>query len=101
MYKYEEVIQDFHEKLIRGFWKEGQSLPSIRQLSEQYKCSKSTIIRAYSELEQQHLIYAIPQSGYYVVRKKQKSRKERNKLPISLRLLQTQLYFRTKIFNIV
>lgn len=69
MYKYEEIIQDLQEKLIQGFWKEGQSLPSIRQLSEQYKCSKSTIIRAYRGLEQQHLIYAIPQSGYYVVRK--------------------------------
>ncbi|MCH5584562.1 PLP-dependent aminotransferase family protein [Shimazuella sp. AN120528] len=68
MYKYEEVIQDLHEKLIHGIWKEGQSLPSIRQLAEQYQCSKSTIIRAYTELERQHLIYSIPQSGYYVVK---------------------------------
>jgi DNA-binding transcriptional MocR family regulator len=73
MYKYEKVIQDLQEKIIRGFWKEGKRLPSIRQLSEQYKCSKSTIIHAYTELEQQHLIYAIPKSGYYIVNKNEKS----------------------------
>jgi DNA-binding transcriptional MocR family regulator len=80
MYKYEEVIQDLHEKLIRGFWKEGQSLPSIRKLSEQYKCSNSTIIRAYTELEQQHLIYAIPQSGYYVVKEETEKSKTLNQI---------------------
>src|SRR5690606_3679433 len=49
-------------------------------LSEQYKCSKSTIIRAYSELEQQHLIYAIPQSGYYVVRKETEKSKGKEQI---------------------
>jgi DNA-binding transcriptional MocR family regulator len=75
MYKYEWIVQDLQSKLIKGTWKEGQNLPSIRQLSDTYQCSKSTIIRAYAELERQHLIYAIPQSGYYVVKQEKQNTK--------------------------
>lgn len=69
IYKYETLIQDLQSRLLQGDWKEGQHLPSIRQLAERYQCSKSTVIRAYTELERRHLIYAIPQSGYFVVKR--------------------------------
>nr|WP_202404932.1 PLP-dependent aminotransferase family protein [Shimazuella alba] len=75
IYKYEAIIEELQTKLLNGTWKEGQSLPSIRQLSDYYQCSKSTIIRAYAELERQHLIYAIPQSGYYVVKQQYQQHK--------------------------
>lgn len=45
----------------------GSKLPSVRQLSEQFSCSKNTVIRAYNELEKEHLIFSKPKSGYYVV----------------------------------
>ncbi|GMB00022.1 winged helix-turn-helix domain-containing protein [Pelosinus sp. IPA-1] len=48
----------------------GEKLPSIRVLPEQYQCSVNTVIKAFQKLEQQDLVYAISQSGYYVVQKK-------------------------------
>lgn len=47
---------------------QGIKMPTVRALSKQYNCSISTVIRAYSLLEDRHIIYAMPQSGYYVVR---------------------------------
>ncbi len=41
--------------------------PSIRELTHQFDCSKETVKKALTVLEQQHLVYAKPQSGYYVI----------------------------------
>ncbi|MCU6710008.1 PLP-dependent aminotransferase family protein [Paenibacillus sp. J5C_2022] len=69
MRKYEQVRTDLEAKITGGHFRPGEKLPSVRQASEQYSCSMSTITRAYSELEHRHLIYAVAQSGYYVVEK--------------------------------
>jgi DNA-binding transcriptional MocR family regulator len=34
-----------------------------------YSCSIGTVMKAYAELEKHHVIYSVPQSGYYVVEK--------------------------------
>lgn len=67
MKKYISVLSDIELKIREGQYSSGQKLPSIRDASELYECSKSTILRAYAELEKKHAIYSIPQSGYYVV----------------------------------
>ncbi|MDO3411169.1 PLP-dependent aminotransferase family protein [Saccharibacillus sp. CPCC 101409] len=66
MYKYMELLNEL-EVMIAGSLKEGDKMPSIRVLSGRYGCSKSTVIRALSELERTHLIYASAKSGYYVL----------------------------------
>lgn len=73
IYRYQTLAQDLESRLLQGEWKEGSRLPSIRQLAESYQCSKSTVIRAYEELERKHLIYVIPQSGYFVVKRSQET----------------------------
>lgn len=65
--KYMQIIDDVKEQLATGVLYAGCKLPSVRQFSDQFSCSKNTVIRAYSQLEQEHIIYAIPKSGYYVV----------------------------------
>ncbi len=54
----------------------GSKLPSVRQFSEDFLCSKNTVIKAYAELEKEHLIYSVPKSGYYVVSEFQHEKKE-------------------------
>ncbi|AYK07946.1 PLP-dependent aminotransferase family protein [Brevibacillus laterosporus] len=71
MRKYIEIVADLEERILGGEIKPGQKLPSIRQLSETYQCSKSTIIRSFTDLQRRHLIYSVPQSGYYVVGRKE------------------------------
>ncbi|QMV44815.1 aminotransferase-like domain-containing protein [Cohnella cholangitidis] len=67
MRKYSEVMNEIESRIIDGTFRGGQKLPSIRELSNRYACSKSTVIRAYTELEKRHLVYTVPQSGYYAV----------------------------------
>lgn len=65
MNKLESLIEE------RSF-QEGDKLPSIRTLAGEFRVSKSTVIRALSELEKRHMIYSVPKSGYYVVKKTNK-----------------------------
>ena len=67
--KYEEVIKHIENLISNNQLKQGERLPSIRALAIQFECNKSTIIRAYNELEASHKIYSIPKSGYYLVEK--------------------------------
>ncbi|MGE1126125.1 PLP-dependent aminotransferase family protein [Bacillus wiedmannii] len=69
MYKYLHVLNDIENMIQHGEVKEGKKLPSIRSLVTQYECNKATVIRALHELEKRHIIYSVPQSGYYVVKK--------------------------------
>lgn len=63
------IIEDIKNQMANGLLTTGNKLPSVRQLAEQFSCSKNTVIRAYNELEKEHFIFSIPKSGYYVVNK--------------------------------
>ncbi|NGQ96740.1 PLP-dependent aminotransferase family protein [Brevibacillus sp. SYP-B805] len=67
MSKYEFVKEQIKERLQTGQIRPGGRLPSIREISRQFACSRNTAIRAYADLEREHLIYAVPKSGYYAV----------------------------------
>ena len=69
MYKYLSLINDLETKIQTNQYKEGEKLPSIRTLAEHFKINKSTVIRALQELEKKNLVYSVPQSGYFVVKK--------------------------------
>ncbi|MGN7416323.1 PLP-dependent aminotransferase family protein [Paenibacillus sp. SAF-068] len=61
-------IQEQMQQQDRHQWADkGIRMPAVRVVAERYQCSISTAIRAYEWLEQRHLVYAIPQSGYYAV----------------------------------
>lgn len=70
MYKYLSLLNELENMIKSGDYRQGQKLPSIRNLSESYHCNKSTVIRALAELERKHVIYSLPKSGYYVVTSK-------------------------------
>ncbi|MCR8655946.1 aminotransferase-like domain-containing protein [Paenibacillus endoradicis] len=67
MLKYESIYDYLINQIQRGDLPVGTKLPSIRDLSKTFSCSISTILTAIKKLEDQHLIYAMPKSGYYVV----------------------------------
>lgn len=78
MHKYSELIHDLELEISSDAYREGDKLPSIRDLSGRYACSKSTVIRALQELQDKHLIYAAPKSGYYVMKRSGKRKEEGN-----------------------
>jgi DNA-binding transcriptional MocR family regulator len=65
--KYSMVVSDIREEIVSGKILPGGRIPSVRELCTRYGCTKSTILRAYYELKEQGLIYAIPGSGYYLI----------------------------------
>ncbi|MBW7477091.1 PLP-dependent aminotransferase family protein [Paenibacillus oenotherae] len=67
MNKYEHVKRYIKDQLQSNAIKPGAKLMSIREISSQFACSKNTVIRAYDDLEKEHLIYSVPKSGYYAV----------------------------------
>lgn len=69
--KYEKLVGHIENEIQENQLKPGDKLPSIRSLAERFQCSNATVIKAYSQLEQRHLIYSVPKSGYYVIKRSQ------------------------------
>ena len=65
--KYQAVVSFLKKGIESGKFPTGSRLPSIRQLSQDFYCSKDTIQRALLELRHEQYLYAKPQSGYYVL----------------------------------
>ncbi|WP_338971752.1 PLP-dependent aminotransferase family protein [Fusobacterium nucleatum] len=68
--KYEEVIQDIKVKIIQGYWKVDDKLPSLRQLARKYETSSNTIAFAFRILRDEGYIFSIPAVGYFIKKRK-------------------------------
>ncbi len=67
--RYEQVAEKILGLIHHGILKEGDRIPSMRQLSSELGVSINTIKEAYWTLEKQNYIEAVPQSGFYVRKK--------------------------------
>ena len=65
--KYQCIIDQISQDIKSGKLSKGQKIPSVRQLADDYRCSKDTAQKALIELKYQKYIYAVPKSGYYVL----------------------------------
>ncbi|MFI8479004.1 PLP-dependent aminotransferase family protein [Pseudomonas sp. NPDC078700] len=63
---YQRIAQQLAEDIRRGVYQPGERVPSVRKMSTQLSVSHATVLQAYANLEDQGLIRARPQSGYYV-----------------------------------
>ena len=64
--RYEQVAEKILSLIEHGVLKEGEKIPSMRQLSGELGVSVNTVKEAYWTLEKQNYIEAVPQSGFYV-----------------------------------
>ena len=53
---YQQIMEQFKQRIAVGDWKEGQPIPSIRQLAVDLQVSVITVKRAYLELEREGVI---------------------------------------------
>jgi DNA-binding transcriptional MocR family regulator len=63
---YEEIANHLGQLINRGTYRQGERIPSVRQMSQQKGVSVTTVLQAYRLLEEQGQIEARPQSGYFV-----------------------------------
>ncbi|ODT67948.1 hypothetical protein ABS71_10160 [bacterium SCN 62-11] len=66
LHRYERVASHLRHLIESGTYTVADKLPSVRSLSGQLGVSITTVLEAYRVLEDQGLVEARPQSGYYV-----------------------------------
>ncbi len=66
---YEQIIDKFKEFIMRGTMKQGEKMPSVRELSKTLGVNPNTIQKAYRELERQGYIYTASGIGTFVADK--------------------------------
>lgn len=73
---YEQVVDQLKNKIIEGELKEGDSLPSVRALSNELKISALTVKKAYDKLEEESFVRTIHGKGTFVLEADQNLAKE-------------------------
>ena len=63
---YLQVVEGYKRLILRGVLKEGEKLPSVRELSTQLAINPNTIQRSYRELEVEGYVGSAPGKGVYV-----------------------------------
>ena len=63
---YEQITKQIKEGILSHALAPDEMLPSIRQLAKELQISVITTKRAYEELENEGLIYSVPQKGFFV-----------------------------------
>lgn len=63
---YQQIAENFKEKILSGELSGGELLPSIRCLAKDLRISVITTKRAYEELEKDGFIETIPGKGCFV-----------------------------------
>lgn len=63
---YLQIMEQMKQRIAVGDWKEGQAIPSIRQLAVDLQVSVITVKRAYLELEREGIIVTQQGKGSHV-----------------------------------
>lgn len=69
--KYQNLKDYLINEIATESLNSGDKLPSIRQLAIKFSYSKSTVVKSLTELENEHVIYSVPQKGFFVTEKLQ------------------------------
>lgn len=65
---HERLTLELMEHISLGIYQPEDRLPSVRELSSQYRVNPNTITKVYANLEADGYVYSIPAKGYYVAR---------------------------------
>lgn len=63
---YQQIADAFRADILAGRYKDGEYLPSIRELAKDLKISVITTMKAYEALEAEGLVTAMQGKGFYV-----------------------------------
>ncbi|MCR4781317.1 MAG: GntR family transcriptional regulator [Lachnospiraceae bacterium] len=63
---YQQIANDFRDRILKGEIEQGTYLPSIRSLAKDLKISVITTMKAYEVLEEEGIIQAVQGKGFYV-----------------------------------
>lgn len=91
---YEQIKDNIKQLIITGALKEGEKLPSVRELAQTTSINPNTIQKAYKDLESEGFIYSVLGRGNFVAAPPVKKDQERiDSLIASIRLLIRELHY--------
>lgn len=64
---YEQLRNQIRDGILSGQLREGEALPSLRQLAKDLRISVLTVTRAYTQLEQEGFVANVQGKGCYVL----------------------------------
>ena len=83
---YLEIVQRYEEYIKLGVFKTGERLPSVRDAAGELGVNPNTVARAYSVLEEQGYIKALPKKGVFVTYCGEEEKDEHSKKEVVLAL---------------
>lgn len=63
---YEQIVNQLEYFVLNGILKEGEQIPSVRNLSVDLSINPNTIQKAYFELDKRGIIQSVPGRGCFV-----------------------------------
>ena len=63
---YEQIIENIKELIMKDILKEGDKLPSVRELSRQLTVNPNTVQKAFKELDREGYIYTVSGKGTFI-----------------------------------
>ena len=63
---YEQVMDNFKRLIVTGVVKQGEKVPSVRDMAKSLTINPNTVQKAYRELENQGYIYTVPGQGSFI-----------------------------------
>ncbi len=66
---YEQIVIQIQQKISTGILREGERLPSVRDMAGTLSINPNTIQRAYRELENSGWVVSVPGKGSFVSKK--------------------------------
>ncbi len=63
---YEQITDAIEKNILLGIIKEGEAIPSVRELSVSLKINPNTIQKAYLELDRRGIVISSPGRGSFV-----------------------------------
>ena len=63
---YLQIADQMRERILRGEWKAGERIPSIRELAVELGVNPNTVTRSYQKLLERELISSQRGRGYFV-----------------------------------
>jgi GntR family transcriptional regulator len=85
---HEQLSIQFYKAIRKGYFREGQKMPSINQISKELLVSKELVRLAYNLLVETGLLEFRKGEGYFVsVTEKKSSNQEEPKIPVDENLV--------------
>ncbi|MFO7881258.1 MAG: GntR family transcriptional regulator [Kosmotogaceae bacterium] len=64
---YKQIKRNIYEEILRGEIKDGEMLPSIRDLASSIRVNPNTVVKAYREMETEGTVMARQGMGYIII----------------------------------